>query len=468
MQGKQREMNDSDHQGGWAFDVWDRQDIRAKTLDSGLCHELMHQLGVIDLYNLNCAPEGNSLPSPDGKTIGVGFYWADQECVMIRCGGWYINYDEYRSVGGELVPMEMWGPPLNKLSEHTAAALEVQKGRPRGYFGDYLWQMPKTTNIRILDSLGEPVSDAEVKCYQTLKSAHAHKKADLNTTPATEGKTDKTGKITLKNYPVPEVEPSFQGFTMKPNPYGRVNNHGMESTFFITISARGQTEYRWLPITILNLAFWTGNEDEYTVTYRTKIPPKEMKLSLPKVSLEGTALSWKAVDGVSYYRVYGLNRIATEKDGSWYTFIGSTQRNIFDLPTTDAPHYAFVVTSVDEKGMESGFSEQVMMPPSWSLKQAYGFNLGKAAEWSLKRYVFKQQLEWVLSNVEFDSPNQEVTEAKYAVSFRVKPGYFATFQVNDEGIGDGGIFGGAKFTEAAVEFFRRELALQEIRNQRRQ
>ena len=469
MKALQKERNASDHQGGWSFDVWDRQDIRATTLDSGLCHELMHQLGIIDLYTLNCSPGGNTVPGPDGKPINVGFYWDDMECVMIRCGGWYKNFDEYRSRNGRLAPMEMWGPPLNKISEHTAMALEIQKGRPRGYFGDYLWPMPKTVYIKVLDSQGNPVVDADVKVYQTLKAGHAHRKASLDTEPKTEGRTDSSRRIALKNYPVPEVEPSFQGFTMKPNPFGRVNNHGQESTMFIVISAGGQTEYRWLPITTLNLAYWQGNEDEYTVTYRTKIQPwySDPGTNPTEVKLDSTTLSWKPVERAKAYRIYGLNRIATEKDASWYTFIAETPRTIHDLSNSDHPHYAFVVTSVSKSGNESRFSNIVEMPPSWTLRQAYGFGLGGPGEWRLKRYVFEQKLRWLLSQVEFDLPNREIEEPKYTVHFRMKPGYYAWFQVDGEGNADGGMYGGAKFSESAVEFFEREMEIAELDRKRK-
>jgi hypothetical protein len=464
----QKELGKSDHQGGWSFDVWDQQAIRATTLDSGLCHELMHQLGVIDLYTLNCSPSGNTLPGPDGEPIGVGFYWDDQECVMIRCGGWYKNFDVYRFRNGRLVPMEMWGPPLNKVSAHTAAALEIQKGRPRGYFGDYLWPMPETTHIRVLDSAGMPVEGAEVKCFQTLRAGHAHRKASLGTEPKTEGKTDADGRITLKNYPVPEVEPSFQGFTMEPNPFGRVNNHGQESTMFVTISAKGQTEYRWLPITALNLACYIGNEKEYTVTYRTKVPPKGTRVSAPKARLDDTALEWTDVRGAASYRVYGLNRVATENDASWYSLVTETSRTVYDLPVSDHPHYAFVVTSIDEEGNESAFSEAVKMPPSWELRQAYGFGVGPPEAWNLKRYVFPQKLEWLQSQVEFDLPNQEISEPRFAVRFRVHPGYYARFTVGEDGSADGGIYGGAKFSDMAIQFLEREIAVDAFDKERRE
>jgi len=464
MKARQLELDGSDHQGGWSFDSWDRQNIRAAVLDSGLCHELMHQLGVIDLYTFNCSPSGNTIPDKDGNPVGIGFYWHDQECVMIRCGAWYRNFDEYRIRNGRLVPMEMWGPPVNKVSEHTALGLELQKGRPRGYFGDYLWPMPQQVYIRALDSAGRPIEDAEVKCYQTLKAGHAHKKASIDETPKTEGKTDASGRIALKNSPVPEVEPSFMGFEMKPNPFGRVNNHGQESTMFVTISARGQTEYRWLTVSMLNLAYWQGHQDTYTVTYRTKVPVSagHPGVKAPDVELNSLTLSWEPVKDAASYRIYGLNRIATEIDGSWYTLVTETSRMLYDLENSDHPHYGFVVTSLDESGNESAFSNIARMPPSWTLKQAYGFGLGGPGEWRLQRYVFPQKLEWLLTQVEFDLPNRPIEDALYTVNFRVKPGYYASFQVDAEGNADGGLYGGAQFSAHAVEFFEREMAIVEL------
>ena len=48
------------------------------------------------------------------------------------------------------------------------------------------------------------------------------------------------------------------GFTQKPNPFGTIQTNGRNANMFLSITARGYTEYRWLDLYMLNREWFVG------------------------------------------------------------------------------------------------------------------------------------------------------------------------------------------------------------------
>ena len=111
-----------DYDGRWTFrtetdykdtpenEAWESAQNYARTfangIDWGLIHELAHQLGVIDLYQLNVSPSAaNSLTDASGLPLLSGFYWQHPGLM----GG-----DDARPYDG------------THFSEHTALALSYE------------------------------------------------------------------------------------------------------------------------------------------------------------------------------------------------------------------------------------------------------------------------------------------------------------------------------------------------------
>ena len=116
-----------------------------KDIDYVLLHELMHQLGVIDLYRLEMHTGNVLLPDANnpGKMAGCGKdYWPNE-------GVCYWLPEGIRDL------MVAYWEPYNFIGVHTAAGLRENSEHRRGYYGEYLYDTPETTVLRIVDQTGK-------------------------------------------------------------------------------------------------------------------------------------------------------------------------------------------------------------------------------------------------------------------------------------------------------------------------
>lgn len=255
----------------------ERQMSYLKNQDWGLPHELGHQLGLIDIYCFDTegGDGGNRVKDENGDPILLS-HFSGLKGMMRGHGDVHF-------------------------SEHSAVALNMQLGRRRGYYGDYLWSLPKTNRIRIVDAAGEPVPNAELTIYQ-------HRGRYVVDEVVFEGTTDGDGLFTLPNRECMEFE-TANGFKLHPNPYGQVNVVGTNGVFFIVVNGRDYTDYVWLPITSLNLAFWHGQRDMATFTLPTMLPPGDALPAVENFRQEvrdggRVALTWDAAAPGATYTVY--------------------------------------------------------------------------------------------------------------------------------------------------------------------
>ncbi len=139
--------------GRWQFTGNSAQDYEnyannfAKQIDGGLLHEIAHQLGVIDLYRIGLSPVDNFVLDDAGKPSNIGMT--------------PFNYSGMMG-GGSTSPYN----DGSYLSSHDAGALNENLGYRRGYYGEYLYDIPRQNYIRVLDSQGNPVPNAQVTVYQ--------------------------------------------------------------------------------------------------------------------------------------------------------------------------------------------------------------------------------------------------------------------------------------------------------------
>ncbi len=209
-------------------------------IDYGFLHECGHQLGLIDLYRLN-------LEASQNPVNGQRYRWGD---------GLMCN----------VAPV---------LSEHSARALDAWHGVRRGFYGQYLYDLPATVAVHLTDADGHVLSRAPVAVYQRLlvpgKGERLWPEARFR------GETDADGIYTLPNVTVEHKGMTLPtGNALRPNPWGHVACIGVNGLFLIEVAAKGQTLYAWLPITRANLAFWRG-ERQRTVLPLTARPAKAGK-----------------------------------------------------------------------------------------------------------------------------------------------------------------------------------------------
>ena len=58
-------------------------------------------------------------------------------------------------------------PPWRDSGDHTALALHRNPGQHRGYFGEYLFDVPASNSLAVLDNRGQPLPGAAVAIFQT-------------------------------------------------------------------------------------------------------------------------------------------------------------------------------------------------------------------------------------------------------------------------------------------------------------
>ena len=236
------------------FDLWrypDRPDVEV-----ALIHELMHQLGVIDLYNMQMDIRNVLLPD------------ANRPGHMAGCGTdyWHYEWECYRLP--ESIDDLMSGAK-SSMGPHTAGGLRSNTGHRRGFYGEYLFDTPETTVLRIVDQDGKGLPNVSLRLFQyEHKSGEGHV---LDAVPEFELTTDNSGSVVLPNRGITGIV-TETGHQLKPNPFGVIDVVGRNGTFLIEMEGEC-INYEWLTVAELNLAYWRGDTDEAVFTKKLRCPP---------------------------------------------------------------------------------------------------------------------------------------------------------------------------------------------------
>ena len=227
-------------------------------IDYGLLHELMHQLGVIDLYQMDLGTEGVLLPDANrpGEKAGCGTdYWnAVWECYRFTENG----------IGDLMAYLNHW------IGPHTAGGLRSNAGHRRGFYGEYLYDTPQITSIRIVDDDGNPLPNTELRFYQKEEQPEAGYIVD--STPEFELTTNATGVAALPNRGITGIV-TATGHQLQPNPFGVIDVVGRNGIFIIEMEGALCTNYEWLTVVDLNLAYWEGHEEKAVFDRTLSCPP---------------------------------------------------------------------------------------------------------------------------------------------------------------------------------------------------
>ncbi len=200
-------------------------------IDYAMLHEVCHQLGIIDIYQLNLEPEEN-----------------------------LVTGERYTANQG------LMNSVMHYINPHTAQALNHWQGKRRGYYGQYLYNVPAQNELLVLDADGEPISGATIRIYQKVLSPE--KKPVMPNIVKFEGMTDSDGIYAIPNVPIDEsLYPTTEtDDVLRPNPFGYISCVGLNGTFLIEISKNELVAYEWLDIMAFNLAYWQGNTERATYT----------------------------------------------------------------------------------------------------------------------------------------------------------------------------------------------------------
>jgi hypothetical protein len=301
----------------------------AQQIDWGLIHELTHQLGAIDLYQLNVAGSyQNQVLDSDGRPLLLGFQWPRPDLMG---GGDRGDY------------------PWVRYSEHTVLALQSNTGQRRGYYGEYLYDLPSQASLLVLDNRGQPLPSAQVTAYQTDVGV-------VRSAPVWGGVSGADGRLALPARPVPFGGlTTATGHTLAPNPFGAIDVVGWNGQLLLHISCGDQHFYTWWPLTDFNLARWHA-QSSYQRTVATHLPPAGAPASPPRLDglVDGldVALAWQASPspGVTAYRVY------RGEEPDYYPLALITTTTALTASSESLHTARYAVTAVDAQGRESGFS----------------------------------------------------------------------------------------------------------------
>lgn len=265
-------------------------------IDYGGLHEMGHQLGLIDLYQMDVPADAN-----------------------------LVSHQGYSTI-----PDLMHGVS-HLLSPHSALAMTHWEDQAHGYFGQYLYGLPAQINLRLLGLDGQPLRGATVKMYQYCSRPGIGQV--ITTQIKAQGVTDTNGVWALPNVPLDHnLAPALPtGDVLNDNPFGYVAVIGNNGVLHFKVEHNGFTDYAWLDITEPNVAFYQGQTNSATFTRQLALggamqyfPPAELS--------EASAGNWLAwADGSSPGATYttndfqffhtGTNSLKFVTDGGFDTYV---------------------------------------------------------------------------------------------------------------------------------------------------
>ncbi len=307
-------------QGGWSWNddpkelesgKWAQTDPQWRNqTEWSLPHELGHQLGLVDHYNIDYA--------------GHEFHrWPDNGAKVTH----FQRYPEQM--------MHSHGPQV--YGEADAGYLNLTVDKPRGHFGDYYFAIPHETFLHITDINGVGLPGAKVAVFQrgVVVDPRAPRGEDagveyfgvvedgnfdhpVSKEPVIAGETDEHGDLLLPNRPVAEVR-TLNGFHRRPNPFGNLNVVGQRGLLLVRVTKDDRPPcYFWLEAHDFIVDWLRGFRGEHLVTLRTTYgsidsPPPPASVKVDPVDEHHVRVTWSPPAGllerqylhkVIGYRVY--------------------------------------------------------------------------------------------------------------------------------------------------------------------
>ena len=192
-------------------------------IDYGLLHEEGHQLGMIDLYQMDVAASMN-------QVSGLGY--SAPNGLMRGCSPF--------------------------ISEFHALAMNHWLDKAHGYYGQFMYNLPETIRMRFLGFDGSPLRGATVKVYQVCERPGIGKV--ITNQIKAQGVTDDNGYFVLPNVPIDQslVPTIGTGDTLRPNPFGYLAVVGTNGVLHFKVELNGGVDYCWLDVTEPVVAYFKG------------------------------------------------------------------------------------------------------------------------------------------------------------------------------------------------------------------
>ncbi len=338
-------------QGGWFWNDSDEELTTGKWIqvnpewrnatEWSLPHELGHQLGLVDWYALDFPGGDRHVAADNGEPIA---HFMRHPVMMMH---WH-------------------GPQV--YGEVDAAYLDQTWDKPRGYFGDMYFAMPRECYLKVVDINGEgvpgalveifqrgtkldpdgkPAVDHGVKYFPVIEDGdfYSEQVQQVTKQPVIVGTTDDDGLLRLPNRPVKEVR-TLNGYHRRPNPFGNMNVVGQRQLMMVRVTEHDQPCHFFLEGHDFVAAWYRGHKERYTTRLQTPYgsvdsPPPPADVRVTRVDEHHARVSWSRPDiGGEYnatylqqpigYRVY--RRIGNDglSDRPWFS-VGTVGPETFEL-----------------------------------------------------------------------------------------------------------------------------------------
>ncbi|HWL91912.1 MAG TPA: CARDB domain-containing protein [Phycisphaerae bacterium] len=272
------------------------------------------------------------------------------------------------------------------LTEEQAAYLNQVFGRPRGFAGEYLYQLPRKISLDVRATDGSPLRDVQIDTFQLMSEGpEAGRIAGIGRTdPLVSAVTNETGLADLMNVEAPSHR-TPNGYELSANPFGRIASDGSNGLLLLRLRAGPNEEFHFLHISTLNVAWLRGQKEEYVHAVKTRFAAPGASLPQPAFAAiemwerdrkpPPLILTWlvpKGVDSksVQEFRVYKRTGFAGQQVKPW-TLVSVHHppepsnfphgiESYYDEFTYDGPYSLdtyFAVSTVDLEGRESGLSQ---------------------------------------------------------------------------------------------------------------
>jgi hypothetical protein len=333
-------------------------DFAALRVDWRCLQDLGRQLGLVD-------------PRKTDTTI--------EQCLVLDGRGRYLQCRHLFPYPATL----MYTAGAFRLCEQSAAALNELIGRPRGFTGSYLYQLPAGIAVDVFSNTDAPLAGVTVEVYQLMSEGeYAHAISGYGRgDPLYSGQTDASGRFVLLDQQTPSHK-TPQGFELRPNPFGMIASDGSNGLLLVRLRQDKAEEYYFLSLYEANVAYYRGQRDLYVRPLHTRFgapdappPPPFTAILMPvrDQKMPAATFCWTLPDtvfitAVEEFRIYERTGFADYQVKPW-TLLSTLRPSqtgplcapgaYFDELRYDGPYSLdtfYAVSIVDHQGRESSLA----------------------------------------------------------------------------------------------------------------
>jgi hypothetical protein len=334
-------------------------DIAALRIDWAQARKLGQQLGLIEWKNLDTRIEQCLVLDSRGRYAQRRHLFPDRGTFMYTAGGF-------------------------ALDEVSVGALNQMLGRPRGFRGDFLYQLPAKIVVETLSNAGLPLAGVQVDAFQLMSEGEfagtifGSGRAD----PLYSAQTDQQGRVTLVDMQAP-ANKTPGGYELRPNPFGKIATDGSNGLLLFRLRQGKSEEYYFLRLYDCNIAYLRGQREVYIRQLRTRFGGPEAPAApqftaiqmpvrtsaMPPMQVEWRLPEQTSIDMVDEFRIYKRTSFGDDGVKPWTlaSVLPQSPRlqqlsvagTYFDEYRYDGPYSLdtfYAVSIVDRQGRESSLA----------------------------------------------------------------------------------------------------------------